>query len=216
MNPQRFLSIGILTVALPLVPRTAWASKDYPQVLQSAWNMGTKPLPVKSGKGCLLCHDTEAGGKNKATQPFGATLKKAGVVGGSPGSLRTGLSFVATRATNSDGDPVSDYREIAFDGTDPNDAKKFVPPPPPPPPPDGGGEGGTAGANGEGGGGGQGGESPVTPTQSDYPPLPPPEDLPPPYVHGCALRPGSAETDRGLALLLVAAVLVLRRRQQRA
>jgi len=162
----------------------------------------------------LLCHGSEAGGKNTATQPFGVTLRtKARVVGANAGSLRTGLSYVATHATNSDGDPVSDYEEIALDGTDPNDAHKFVPPAPPPPPPDGGGEGGAAGAHGEGGGGGQAGETPTTPARSDYPPLPPPEDLPPPYVHGCAMNAAGTDSERGLALLLAAAVAVLRRRR---
>ncbi len=189
-------------VAMTLTSSTAWASKNYPQVVESFWDVRT--LPVKSGKGCLLCHKSEAGGKNTTTKPFGVTLKnKGGTIGASPGSLQRGLEYVRLRGTNSDGDPVADYQEIVVDGTDPNDKNDYVPPPPPPPPPEGG-QGGEGSSSGEAGSTGEGGTTGVTVSQTDYPPLSPSE-LPPPYVHGCTVsEPASGSPGELITLLAIA------------
>ena len=194
MKPSAKLLAGLL-VSLVLAPRAAQASKDYPAALQNYFRMGGRPIPAPGTKGCRLCHKDEVGGNGTATRPFGLTLKKnAGVVGGNPTSLQKGLYYVATQMTNSDGDPVSDYVEIVVDGTDPNDATKYTRPASPA---SEGGQGGDSSTHP-----GEGGQASGDAFQP--PPLPPPPgDLAPPYVHGCAL--GSSRAAPGMTEALLAA-----------
>jgi hypothetical protein len=186
--------------------REASASDTYPAAVQKYWGMGTRPLPVP-GKGCQLCHKDDIGGKGKATQPFGITLhQKFHVAGANVGSLRTGLAQVQSQKTNSDKDPVVDYTEIVVDGTNPNDSRDYVEPPPPVKPSEGGqgGEAGNAGASGEGG------EAMII--SGPIPPPPSPDDLPPPFTHGCALEREAGGVGPVLMGLLGLALRTMRRR----
>jgi len=201
MKPNATLLLGLVLV---LAPRSALASKDYPQALQNILRM-TRPIPAPGTKGCMLCHKDEVGGTGTATRPFGITLKKkAGVVGGSTSSLQAGLIYVYSHMTNSDGDPVSDYIELVVDGTDPNDGTKYAKPAPPEAD---GGQGGSSGGEGEGG-------QPSSGAFHPPPPLPS-GDLPPPYTHGCSIEPAKSPKGPARAVLWVGALGVLACRARR-
>lgn len=194
------LAFAASTVA---VTGRANASSDYPSVIEQKW--GLKQLPVR-GQGCMLCHHDDVGGVGTATQLFGVTVRRLGAQKANAPSLRTALDGVRTRMTNSDGDPVSDYVEIAVDGTNPNDPKSFVAPLPVT---SAGGQGGESSAGDAGGAASE----PVTQPSSE--PLPTTE-LPPPYTHGCALGAARGAPHAWLTLLAVAVGLRwVRRRRQR-
>jgi MYXO-CTERM domain-containing protein len=183
-----------------LSPRTAHATDGFPQTIKSYWRINK--LPVK-GQGCQLCHHDDSGGT--VTQPFGLQVRSHGAIKYENSSLQKALDYVYSHHTDSDGDGISDYQEIAVDGTNPNDRKDFKPPPAPPPD---GGEGGQPSGTGTGGEGGQ--PSSVEPPPTYVPP--PAEALPPPFEHGCAMtsRPHGSSN-----LLVMLALAVLGRRSGR-
>jgi hypothetical protein len=199
MDARRWMVAGLVAVALSAAPQTAVASEEFVQAIKTRWRV--ERLPV-AGKGCRLCHESESGGRGTVKQPFGKTLfNKAHVVGTEVSSLVTGLNYVVQNHTNSDGDPVPDYEEIVRDFTNPNDAQQFVPPPETDP---GSGEGGATSSPGAGGDGA------VSPPD-DYPVAPSPDDLPPPFHHGCSVTAHTESRRQQGSALFVVALAVLRR-----
>ncbi len=188
--------IGPFLLALLLAPATVRASETFPGTLKGAWNV-TK-LPVK-GEGCLLCHMTDPGKRTNATRPFAVTLVRNGAKGTDSGSLRGALERVRVQAVNSDGDPISDYRELAIDGTNPNDPSSYVAPVIPMPEGGAGGEGGASGA-------GAGGDMAVAG------PYFPPGGFsgPPPFEHGCSFVARPDESRNGVFGVFGVFVLVAR------
>jgi len=220
-NAQALLSMAGLLAAFSVAPREAHASKEYPALVQSYWNL-KRPYKVAGTKGCMLCHKDDAGNKGTVVQPFGVTVhQRFGAQGANQGSLVRALGQVQSQRSNSDKDPVDDYTEIVVDGTNPNDPHDYVEPvvtQPVEPPPEGGqgGEGGAAGASGTGGVSGEIGTSVI---EGPLPPAPPPlEDLPPPYTHGCALGAQSSKSstaEPALIALLGLGVLSARAARRR-
>jgi len=193
--------IRLLLLGVILAPATVRASETFPGTIKDAWQV--LKLPVK-GEGCLLCHATDPGKKDNVNRPFGLTVKAHGAKKADPSSLRRALTSVRAMAVNSDGDPVSDYQEIAIDGTNPNDPKSFVPPTVVKPEGGAGGDGGASGVDGTGGDMGVDG------------PHFPPADFsgPPPFEHGCSLAASPDEgwkSALGVFALVAAAARIMRR-----
>jgi hypothetical protein len=201
-------------IGLSVVSAHADASVSFPGVIKDHWKVAALPVP---GDGCRLCHDTDDG--LTVTRPFGRTaMLIEGARQKDNDSLRRALDGIARNRWDSDGDAVTDYQEVRFDGTDPNDRRKFVEPPPPPPPSAGGG-GNVSGEDGYGeGGSGAGGEGGAA-EPSPLPPRPPSfGSLPPPLEHGCSTSPaGGPLGARGsfVATLLFSAALVWHRSRGR-
>jgi hypothetical protein len=193
---------GVLLLAVAMLASgPAHASKTFPQNIINIWGVkGSLPAP---GDGCTLCHKTDVGGNATIDKPFGKTMQRYGLVKEDLNKLLGALIGVATDAADSDRDAVSDYVEVAFDHTNPNDSRSVVVPDPIEMPTGGaGGESAGGGASGEGQGvaGGLGGSTPGPPVF-----VPPPAaDLPPPFEHGCAL--GVGQTDPAAAWLMLAAL----------
>jgi hypothetical protein len=198
---HRFVVRRLLFVTLLLVPAAARASETFPVTLRNTWQVGK--LPVK-GEGCLLCHMTDPGLGTNVQRPFGVTVKSFGAKKADAGSLQRALTSMRAQGSNSDGDPVSDYFEIAIDGTNPNDGNSFVVPTP---------EGGSGGEGGAADSAGAGGDMAVGG------PYFPPGGFsgPPPYEHGCSLvaRAGASPKCALTLLVLVAVVVGLSRRALR-
>lgn len=192
-----------------LVSGTAQASKTFPKEIISYWGLtGTLPVP---GDGCTLCHKNNLGGNGTINKPFGETMQRHGTVKLDIKKLDQALREVAIQGEDSDKDSVSDYVEVRFDQTNPNDANSVVKPVEMPPP-----MGGAGGDDGQGGASGEGGESDGTGgTLVDAgvqgPPVfvpPPAADLPPPFEHGCAL--GAQRSEAPAAWLVLAGLALWR------
>jgi hypothetical protein len=202
-----------LFAATLLVASSASASEDYPKDIETYWRISS--LPVK-GMGCMLCHSSDLGGVGTVVQPFGKTMRANGLTSGSPTSLYNTLKYVTAHAftppiIDSDGDGVPDYTEIAVDHTNPNDPHDFKPPVVQMTTPNGG-EGGDTSLNEVGGAGGQ-----VQAVQEEPPAFEPPPvgDLPPPFVHGCAVTPHASHDVFGWSALVGIALLGRRRARRR-
>jgi hypothetical protein len=140
---------------------------------------------------------TDPGVSANVQRPFGVTVKKFGAKKADTGSLQRALNSVRAQGSNSDGDPVSDYLELAIDGTNPNDATSFVVPMP---------EGGAGGEGGAAGAAGAGGDMAVG---GSYVP-PGGFSGPPPYEHGCSLVARADASPTGARILLVLFAFVAR------
>jgi hypothetical protein len=183
---------------LLLSPGVARASLDYPDLVESEWDLDSTP-------GCQLCHRDAVGRAGTVTQRFGRYLMlQFGVVGKNPGSLRRGLSDAKAAELNSDGDGANDYDELR-QGTNPNvdDVER------PPPMNNDGGSGGHAG--------GEGGASPGATSGGEGTGLPPLPTLPPlPRLpeHGCNIDSAHRRTSSVsvFALALLSAAFGQRRR----
>jgi hypothetical protein len=91
----------------------AFASRPYPVYLQQELTLPAKP-------DCILCHTTNLGGKDTATQPFGFSMSALGVGrGSSRGTVAAALADSEEQRIDSDGDGVIDIDEIRM-GDDPN------------------------------------------------------------------------------------------------
>jgi len=104
--PARFVVVGMLLAT------GARASEEFPLVVQNE-------LGVKKAPDCTLCHQTELGGENTATQPFGRTMQKFGAVKKNDDSLKAALDRDDSEGTDSDGDCIPDTDELRA-GTNPN------------------------------------------------------------------------------------------------
>lgn len=195
------VALGASFVAVLLAPGVALASQTFPNVLVQAWEL--EGLPKSGGsKGCLLCHATDLG--VTVTTPFGKSVDAAGTAKRDNGSFVSALNSLRSKSVDSDDDGISDYRELAVDGTNPNDADDLVEPPPEPP---AGGAGGVAGggageANGTSEEGGAGGFEEPDFVLPELPRLP---------EHGCSLHPGVTRSPHSGLLALIASIAALRR-----
>jgi len=193
------------------------ASEIFPANIKAYWQLPqNSSFPVPGQKGCQLCHRDDQGGTNTVTQPFGKTMQAQGLQPGDVASLYAALGYITKHSVppavvDSDRDGVSDFNELYYDHTNPNDPKSFVDHTPMQQPSNGGEGGESSGF--EGGAGGQ------TSAQQPPPPAPafvPPSaaDLPPPFVHGCTLSARTSRHATGLLAFFAAAAL-LRRRARR-
>lgn len=97
-----------LAALLCVLPRLAFATPEYPEVLDEV--MQTRcPDPLSR---CLICHTTALGGSNTATQPFARTLLRYGLSRGrDPARLRAALTELPDE-TDSDEDGTPDKQEL--------------------------------------------------------------------------------------------------------
>jgi hypothetical protein len=105
--PSFIFAVGVLAVS-----STAWASRTYPGLLQSATGMPCAPT-------CTLCHRDMNGGLFTVVKPFGKAMIGAGLIGASPDTLKPAVDQLAKDGTDSDGDGVPDIQELQ-EGRDPN------------------------------------------------------------------------------------------------
>jgi hypothetical protein len=118
------------TLFLALVAAPAFATDQYPAVLQNRFSL---PVPP----GCQVCHFNGITARGTVTTPVGTSLRDRGLVANDSASLNTALDALANEMVDSDGDGVSDVEEF-MNGTDPNEAAMGT----------GGGAGGGTGAGG--------------------------------------------------------------------
>ncbi|HTQ04029.1 MAG TPA: thrombospondin type 3 repeat-containing protein [Polyangiaceae bacterium] len=190
------------------ITTTAHASPEYPEDIERYWRITSLPV---SGQGCKLCHSSDLGETGTVVQPFGKTMRAQGLKPEDPSSLYAALGYVTQHSVvapivDSDGDGVPDFTEIVQDHTNPNDPASFVEHTPEP-----AAQGGAAGDSngGDVGGGGQGAnEQPPAPPVFEPPSA---AELPPPFVHGCALGPAT-QRDSAAFVVFVAALTLVRRR----
>jgi hypothetical protein len=106
------LSIALFAV---LFSKRALATPDFPDVLKARFN-----IPTDASQMCTLCHQTLSGGPTTATQPFGVTLVKYGLMKFDVAGLGRILTEMETSGEDdSDGDLVGDIAELRA-GTNPN------------------------------------------------------------------------------------------------
>ena len=106
------------TLAAALVALPAAASDTFPARIQQDLHLDKAP-------DCILCHETESGGKNTVKQPFGLSMRQAGLVAGNLGSLDIALQTLEKKETDSDGDGVPDIDELRR-GRNPNAQEQIV------------------------------------------------------------------------------------------
>ena len=66
IDVRKLVLAGVLAAGFGVTPRTADASEVFIGILEKKWNISRVPAPsgaAPTGKGCLLCHDREKGGK---------------------------------------------------------------------------------------------------------------------------------------------------------
>lgn len=104
---SRTISARVLLVALFGVAAPAWASSEYPSVIQAELSMDCPPP-------CTICHKDNQGGLftvfvDEGGKPFGEALMELGdLASEEPEQLRRALAVLDTQNTDSDGDGVSD------------------------------------------------------------------------------------------------------------
>ncbi|MCI0571886.1 MAG: thrombospondin type 3 repeat-containing protein [Myxococcaceae bacterium] len=96
---------------LGLAPTAAWATSNFPEVLQ-------QELALPSAPSCSLCHQgPEAVGT--VVTPFGTSMRQRGLVLYDDAALRSALGAMLEQAVDSDGDGTPDLDELRA-GEDPN------------------------------------------------------------------------------------------------
>ncbi len=92
----------------------AWATGEYPDVLQSTLSLPSYPS-------CALCHQGPQAVGTVVT-PFGMSLRARGLVSFNNAALRSALEKLEADKVDSDGDGVPDIEELKT-GRDPNRAE---------------------------------------------------------------------------------------------
>lgn len=113
MKPHHLVAVMIAVGALLASPEHAFASQEFPGIVQSDWGLAAAP-------DCIVCHQSDAGGMGTSTKPFSRSLQREGLVELNDGSLHTALAALKSQMVDSDGDGKSDYEELLMGG-DPND-----------------------------------------------------------------------------------------------
>ncbi len=210
-------ALGLVAACLFMISAPAAASIEYPPLVKSYW--GVKKLPVTGADGCPLCHSTDPGRLGTATQKFAMSLRSFGLQAKSDSLLKTALDKNKSKMTDSDGDGVADYQELAVDATNPNNASDHVTPMPM-------GTGGSgailedpedAGVSPEGGApsdpvnaGGADSGSEEIPDESLPECVPTTEEIYPTLGYGCAFGTGSAGSSISILAGVLAACLIRR------
>jgi MYXO-CTERM domain-containing protein len=207
---------ALLAAAVLGFPAPAGASPEYPADIEAYWGHLSR-LPV-SGMGCKLCHSSDQGLTGTVVQPFGKTMRAQGLQPANPASLYAALKYVGEHSVlepivDSDGDGVPDYTEVALDFTNPNDPSDFKQHAT-----GGGNTSSDGGAGGDFGQGESGGQGPSEGPPPEVPVFGPssPGDLPPRFVHGCALEPRTGGSGAALTALLAVAAVLQRRTRRRS
>lgn len=114
---KRFIG-AVHALATALVALPAAASDTFPARIQKDLRLAEKP-------DCILCHETENGGTNTVKQPFGISMRQAGLKAGNLGLLDIALQTLEKNKTDSDGDGVPDIEELKR-GRNPNAVETIV------------------------------------------------------------------------------------------
>jgi len=213
------LGAALVGTALLLVaaPQPAWASLPYAPAVKDSLHLEVEP-------GCTLCHESNIGGDDTATRPFGRTVQDFGAIGDDVGSLLYALELMDEYDVDSDEDGVHDLDELR-DGYDPNNATNHPDVPDP-----GMGEGGDGATDDDGASSdsassdsassddttsGSGGTNSLEPsgaggTRSSRPP-PTRSNTIPEMKSGCAVMPGNSADGAGTLLLFLAGLVGLMR-----
>lgn len=101
----RSSSLVLVLLGVAMCATRAEASQHFPAVVQST--LGLKEAPP-----CTLCHQTDRGGENTTTQPFGRTMQRFGAVKKNDSSVVLALQRADEDGTDSDGDCVPDIDEL--------------------------------------------------------------------------------------------------------
>ena len=104
MTAWRRLS-GPVFLAAALGTSGAAASSRFPAVIQASLGLDAEPP-------CTLCHQTDRGGENTTTQPFGRTMQEFGAVKKNDSALIRALQQVDAEGIDSDGDCIPDIDEL--------------------------------------------------------------------------------------------------------
>jgi uncharacterized protein (TIGR03382 family) len=112
MLPAHRLLAGLAAATVCLAPAGVLASENYRSEVRSVLSLSFTPE-------CTLCHESEEGGYNTVTLPFGLTLRSRGLTGRDTPSLRRALRAVEAEGKDSDGDGTPDVAELRTGG-DPN------------------------------------------------------------------------------------------------
>ena len=104
MTIRRNISVFAF-LAIVACATSAAASQHFPVVVQSSLGMETAP-------DCTLCHQTDRGGENTTTQPFGRTMQRFGAVKKNDDSVVHALQRANDELTDSDGDCIPDIDEL--------------------------------------------------------------------------------------------------------
>jgi len=195
----------LLGSATAFAAANAAASETFPGVIQAE-------LGLKKAPDCTLCHQSNAGGENTATEPFGRTLQRFGVVKKNDQSLIEALQQIDYQDYDTDGDCVPDIVELQH-GTNPNvpDIASVAPPSEAGGPSDGGAppDGGQSPDGGDASDGGR--PSGSGPRRCSAP------NLPPTLETGCAISSRNRNTPPLEALLgFCILVRVLKRRGKKS
>lgn len=94
---------SILVSAPLLVVQTAFASPEFPSVIESELAMSCPPS-------CVVCHTTDPGQDGTAEQPLAFTLVGLGLAAADEGSLKDALAQLG--AADSDDDGFTDVAEL--------------------------------------------------------------------------------------------------------
>ena len=105
------LSLATL-LALSTHAAPASATPNFPAAIQS-------DLMLSAAPACTICHSTNAGGEGTVTQPFGISMRAAGLVQYDVASLDAALATLKKNETSSVGDGVPDITKLE-EGKDPN------------------------------------------------------------------------------------------------
>lgn len=103
--------VALFVAALVAMPRSAHATPNFPGAVRDHLKLAAEPS-------CSLCH-AGTPGRGTVNTPFGATMRKRGLIAYDDGALRTALDALAAEQKDSDGDGVPDIRELES-GADPN------------------------------------------------------------------------------------------------
>ena len=102
--------LGVLLVA-----SSARAEPTFPAAIQTAADIPCEPP-------CTLCHTTSPGTAQTATKAFAFTLLSYQLMPGHPESMAAAIAMLSADQHDTDGDGVSDVKELAA-GTDPSNPR---------------------------------------------------------------------------------------------
>jgi hypothetical protein len=115
MNVRGLVGLALAARLLLALPRVANASQSFPDTVKDEWQLLGEP------PACTLCHQSDLGGFNTATKPFGRAVIRNGATAVDTSALRRALRALQAADSDVDHDGVSDFDELQT-GTDPDQA----------------------------------------------------------------------------------------------